>query len=709
MITFMDSKEKLKEMEKCLDSQLWHACAGGMVQMPSVNAKVFYFPQGHAEHACGPVDFRNCPRIPAYVLCRVASVKFMADPETDEVFAKIGLIPVSTNDPDFEDDGIGSIHGNETQEKPASFAKTLTQSDANNGGGFSVPRYCAETIFPRLDYSADPPVQTILAKDVHGETWKFRHIYRGTPRRHLLTTGWSTFVNHKKLVAGDSIVFLRAENGDLCIGIRRAKRCIGGGPESSSGWNATGGNCVVPYGGFSAFLREDESKLMRNGSTNGLNSNSNLMGKRKVRPEQVIEAATLAANGQPFEVVYYPRASTPEFCVKASLVKAALQIRWCSGMRFKMAFETEDSSRISWFMGTISSVQVADPLRWADSPWRLLQVTWDEPDLLQNVKRVSPWLVELVSNMPAIHLSPFSPPRKKLRLPQHPDFPLDSQLPMPTFSGNLLGPSSPFGCLPDHTPAGMQGARHAYYGLSLSDLHLKKLQSGLFPAGFPPPDHAATPNRTSNGGPIIQKPSMSENVSCVLTMAHSTQNCKKTDDAKTPQLVLFGQPILTEQQISLSCSADTVSPVLTGNSSSEGNVDKMANFSDGSGSALHQQGLPERSSCEGFPWYKDNRQEAETNLETGHCKVFMEAEDVGRTLDLSFLGSYDELYRKLADMFGIENSETLSHVLYRDVTGAVKHIGDEPFSDFMKTARRLTILMDSSSDNIGEYKGRNKH
>ncbi|XVF07900.1 hypothetical protein REPUB_Repub06bG0179000 [Reevesia pubescens] len=707
MITFMDSKEKLKEMEKCLDSQLWHACAGGMVQMPLVNAKVFYFPQGHAEHACGPVDFRNCPRIPAYVLCRVAAVKFMADTETDEVFAKIRLIPVNTNEPAFEDDGIASIHGNETQEKPASFAKTLTQSDANNGGGFSVPRYCAETIFPRLDYSADPPVQTILAKDVHGETWKFRHIYRGTPRRHLLTTGWSTFVNHKKLAAGDSIVFLRAENGDLCVGIRRAKRGIGGGPESSSGWNATAGNCMVPYGGFSAFLREDENK-MRNGSTNGLSSNSNLMGKRKVMPEQVIEAATLASNGQQFEVVYYPRASTPEFCVKASLVKAALQNRWCSGMRFKMAFETEDSSRISWFMGTISSVQVADPLRWPDSPWRLLQVTWDEPDLLQNVKRVSPWLVELVSNMLAIHLSPFSPPRKKLRLPQHPDFPLDGQLPMPTFSGNLLGPSNPFRCLPNTTPAGMQGARHARYGISLSDLHLYKLQSGLFPASFLPLDHAATPNRTSNGGPIVQKPSMSENVSCVLTRAHSTQNSKKTDDTKTPQLVLFGQPILTEQQISLSCSGDIVSPVLTGNSSSEGNLDKMANFSDGSGSALHQQGLPEHASCEGFPWYKDNRQEAEPNLETCHCKVFMESEDVGRTLDLSLLGSYDELHGKLAHMFGMENSETLSHLLYWDVTGTVKQIGDEPFSDFMKTARRLTILMDSSSDNVGGYRGRNK-
>lgn len=698
----MDSKEKLKEVEKCLDSQLWHACAGGMVQMPPVNSRVFYFPQGHAEHACGPVDFRSCRRIPPYILCRVSAIKFMADPETDEVYAKIKLVPVSNNEPDFDnDDGIAGIHSNETQDKPASFAKTLTQSDANNGGGFSVPRYCAETIFPRLDYSADPPVQTILAKDVHGETWKFRHIYRGTPRRHLLTTGWSTFVNHKKLVAGDSIVFLRAENGDLCVGIRRAKRGIGGGPEVTSGWN---GNCVTPYGGFSAFLREDDNKLMRNGigNVNGPSSNNgnNLMAKGKVRSESVIEAATLAANRQPFEVVYYPRASTPEFCVKASMVKAALQIRWCSGMRFKMAFETEDSSRISWFMGTISSVQVSDPLYWPDSPWRLLQVTWDEPDLLQNVKRVSPWLVELVSNMPTIHLSPFSPPRKKSRLPQPPDFPLDGQLPMPLFSGSLLGPNSPFGCLPDNTPAGMQGARHAHYGLSLSDLHLNKLQSGLSPAGFPPFDRAAKPTRASNS-PILQKPSMSENISCLLTMSHSTQPSKKADDLKTPQLVLFGKPILTEQQMSHSCSGDTVSPVRTGNNSSEGNLDKLTNFSDGSGSALQQQGLPDRSFCEVFQWYKDNRQETEPSLETGHCKVFMESEDVGRTLDLSLLGSYDELCKKLAEMFGIENAETLSHLLYRDVTGAVKHIGDEPFSDFMKTARRLTILMDSGSDNVG--------
>jgi hypothetical protein len=222
-----------------------------------------------------------------------------------------------------------------------------------------------------LDYAADPPLQNILAKDVHGETWKFRHIYRGTPRRHLLTTGWSTFVNHKKLIAGDSIVFLRAENGDLCVGIRRAKKGIGGGHEDPSGWNPVGENFPLPW------FTQNENQMMRNindNNRNGLNSSANITGRAKVRPEAVLEAVTLAANKQPFEVVYYPRASTPEFCVKAPLVEAAMQIRWCSGIRFKMAFETEDSSRISWFMGIVSGVQFVDPLLWPNSPWRLLQV-----------------------------------------------------------------------------------------------------------------------------------------------------------------------------------------------------------------------------------------------------------------------------------------------------------------------------------------------
>lgn len=152
-------------------------------------------------------------------------------------------------------------------------------------------------------------------------------------------------------------------------------------------------------------------------------------------------------------------------------------------------------------------------------------------------------------------------------------------------------------------------------------------------------------------------------------MGISNHTSKKPENGKGNQLVLFGRPILTEQQISLSCSRQTVSLVQNGNSSSEGTGDKMENISNGSAAAFH---LPV-SSC------RYNHPDIDSVLEIGHCKVFMESEDVGRTLDLSVLGSYDELYKKLANMFGIESSEILNHVLYRDLTGSVKQIGGELF------------------------------
>ncbi|XP_047964329.1 auxin response factor 18-like [Salvia hispanica] len=621
MINVMHSLSKpMNQMENCLDPQLWHACAGGMAQIPPPNSKVYYFPQGHAEHANENVDFMKFPRISPLVLCRVASIKYLADSESDEVFAKIRLVPLVGSDSDVCEDERG-FERSEEAEKANSFAKTLTQSDANNGGGFSVPRYCAETIFPRLDYSAEPPVQTILAKDVHGVVWKFRHIYRGTPRRHLLTTGWSNFVNQKKLVAGDSIVFLRAENGDLCVGIRRAKRGIGGSAEVSCGWNT---GIPALQGGFSGFLGESVGL----GGRRGGGAELGLKERDNVKAEAVVEAVSVAANGQPFEVVYYPRAGSPEFVVRESAVRAALRVQWCSGMRFKMAFETEDSSRISWFMGTISAVQVDDPIHWPNSPWRLLQVVWDEPDLLHNVKRVNPWLVELVSTMAAGHshgLSPFSPPRKRPRLPQPTEFPY-GQFPMGTLVTNPLSPSSPLCCLPEHIPAGVQGARHARFEPPPSDLQYTKLQ----PFDFKLLDYAGQFPRLLSSYPTS---------SSSMKTGSST---KKSNEAKAPMFLLFGQPILTAEQISQSHSE--------GNNSSDGNQDNTANVSNGSGSAVIQNFPPEASS--------DGE-------------------------------------------FGMERSEMSSNVLYNDARGNTKHIGDEPFGDFIKNARRLTIVMDSGSVNLG--------
>lgn len=267
--------------------------------------------------------------------------------------------------------------------------------------------------------------------------------------------------------------------------------------------------------------------------------------------------------------------------------------------------------------------------------------------MLQNVKRVSPWLVEMVSNIPAIHPSPYSPPRKKFRLPHHPVFPLDDQFPMPSFTGNPLGPSGPLRFLSKDINAGIQGTRHAQIRAPISDHLNNKLQLGLLPPSFPRLDLHA---KIADG--IVRSHDGNEDISCLLSMGNSSQKSNKADTVLTPRFILFGQPILTEQQMSRDCSSD-VSEVLSGKNSLS---------------------LPKSLSST-----KQGFHAAELGLGTGHCKVFLESDDVGRILQLSALVSYEELYKMLGNMFEIERLEMLSHVFYHDVTGAVKQVGEEPF------------------------------
>ncbi|KAL5059988.1 hypothetical protein RYX36_031592 [Vicia faba] len=516
-----ESKKKLIDGNRDVDPQLWHAIAGGMVRIPELNSKIFYFPQGHAEHAYEPVNFPADIKIPSQIPCRVAAIHYRADPVTDDVYAKLRLVPLHISQVSYDDDHVADIHNmSETKNKYQSYTKTLTQSDANNGCGFSCPKYCAETLFPPLDYSDMLPSQDIYPTDVHGETWRFRHAYRGMPKRHLFTTGWSDFVNEKLLVSGDSLVFVRDEHNDLHVGIRRSKK------RNDSEFNFSSkrklgsetGICLGPsYGRRTSSLGE-------------LRISDKVMGRGKVKAEDVIEAVKLGVNMQPFDVVYYPRVGTPEFFVKTSLIRTALQIRWYSGMRFKMAIETEDSSKINWLMGTIASLQTADPA-WPDSLWRLLQVTWDEPDLLTNTM-LNMWQVEIVSEMPWFPFHPLLSSSKKPRLAQHPTFLMNGQLSMPTFPNVAMT-----------STAGMQGGGHDHFNHSNSCYHLEKIPLGLFIAQqrF---NHDASTSTTVPNSPTLLKESSgenvpSENVSGFISI--STQPSEKLDHVKLKEVMFFGQ------------------------------------------------------------------------------------------------------------------------------------------------------------------------
>ncbi|XP_010317649.2 auxin response factor 8a isoform X1 [Solanum lycopersicum] len=237
------------------------------------------------------------------------------------------------------------------------FCKTLTASDTSTHGGFSVPRRAAEKVFPPLDFSQTPPCQELIARDLHDIEWKFRHIFRGQPKRHLLTTGWSVFVSAKRLVAGDSVLFIWNEKNQLFLGIRRATR-----PQT-----------VMP----SSVLSSDSMHI-------GL----------------LAAAAHAASTNSCFIVFFNPRASPSEFVIPLSkYIKAVYHTRVSVGMRFRMLFETEESS-VRRYMGTITGIGDLDPVRWANSHWRSVKVGWDESTAGERQPRVSLWEIEPLTTFP---------------------------------------------------------------------------------------------------------------------------------------------------------------------------------------------------------------------------------------------------------------------------------------------------------------------
>ncbi|KAK4766982.1 hypothetical protein SAY86_014733 [Trapa natans] len=432
-----------------VDQRIWQACAGSSVRIPPVNSQVYYFAQGHVEQSSSA----SHPSLSALALskpvvsCLVTDVSFHADPITDEVFARFLLHPLvgpsALSLPEIRP-GVRVSAEDEDDANISSFAKVLTSSDANNGGGFSVPRFCADTIFPQLNYQIDPPVQNLEVTDIHGALWTFRHIYRGTPRRHLLTTGWSKFVNSKKLVAGDSVLFMKNSRGDMFVGIRRAIKFAVECPRWRHQISVRKTNIEevsVPKGGFA-----------RN-------------GRGRVSAESVVKAIEHAARGFPFEVIYYPRAGWSDFVVRIEIVEAAMRGCWPTGMRVKMAMETEDTSRITWFQGTISSTAIPENGPWVASPWRMVQVVWDEPEILPSSRGVNPWQLEPLS------IQTVFPPTKKLRSSMISGLVTnggdkDILFPILGLTRSSLGPLCPSLLNYTTSPAGMQGARQDAIGAS---------------------------------------------------------------------------------------------------------------------------------------------------------------------------------------------------------------------------------------------------
>ncbi|CAM0873668.1 unnamed protein product [Alopecurus aequalis] len=364
--------------DDALFSELWSACAGPLVTVPKVGDKVFYFPQGHIEQVEASTNQVAEQRMQLYnlpwkILCEVMNVELKAESDTDEVYAQLTLLPESKEQEEntsTEEEVSATPSALPVRPRVHSFCKTLTASDTSTHGGFSVLRRHADECLPPLDMSRQPPTQELTAKDLHGAEWRFRHIFRGQPRRHLLQSGWSVFVSAKRLVAGDAFIFLRGENGELRVGVRRAMRQQTNVPSSV------------------------------------ISSHSMHLG--------VLATAWHAVNtGTMFTVYYKPRTSPAEFVVPQDRYMESLKCNYSIGMRFKMRFEGEEAPE-QRFTGTVVGMDDSDPAGWAESQWRSLKVRWDEASSIPRPERVSPWQIEPAVSPPPINPLPV-PRTKRLR------------------------------------------------------------------------------------------------------------------------------------------------------------------------------------------------------------------------------------------------------------------------------------------------------
>ncbi|CAN7078765.1 unnamed protein product, partial [Brassica oleracea var. botrytis] len=377
-----------------LYDQLWKLCAGPLFHLPKVGEKINYFLQGHIEQA---IFFTNllysfaylvtsmndelCQLkpifdIPSKICCNVFSIKLKVETTTDEIYAEISLLP------DTSEVEIPTPRHENNVQNINYFTKVLSASDTNKKGSFVLNKRHAIECLPLLL----TPSQEVIAKDIHGHEWNFKHTLRGNkfllisklrilitnlyfltnnqlgmPQRHLFTSGWNEFAKGKDLVVGDCFVFLRGENGESRVGIRK-----------------------------SAHHQQH-------------NIPSPVISKQSMHHGVVATALNAIERKCMFVVFYKPRSS--QFLVNFEKFIDGVNRKLSVGSRFLMKFEGRDFSEIRYY-GTIVGVKDFST-HWKDSEWRSLEVQWDEAATIPRPDKVSPWEIEPLTHSSNIPKSVF--------------------------------------------------------------------------------------------------------------------------------------------------------------------------------------------------------------------------------------------------------------------------------------------------------------
>ncbi|KAG1367663.1 auxin response factor 11 [Cocos nucifera] len=476
------------------------------------------------------------------------------------------------------------------------------------------------------DMSQPTPTQELAAKDLHGFEWRFKHIFRGQPRRHLLTTGWSTFVTSKRLVAGDAFIFMRGENEELRVGVRRLVRQQN----------------TIP---------------------------SSVISSQSMHLGVLATASHAVSTHSLFTVFYKPR--TSQFIVRVNKYLEAVKNGFAVGMRFKMGFEGEDVPE-KRFTGTITGVGDIS-CQWASSKWRSLKVQWDEATNIQRPERVSPWDIEpFTAPMTALNVTqPVFMKNKRSRSPwdlscfevssgfwyagrtqsQEVGAP-DAQ----TSETQVLLPQRP----KESNDSNFMKS-HSPHDTRLADCWLKDLQSPLKSSSSSMTDVSLKLFECAKGETKATNPSW-PHLSSSLNEKPSLRLCNNMETRKKPEgsstCRLFG--------------IDLFNP--------SGGIEKAAVGRISFAGAASEDPLQVTASLEDSEQHSGLSKAPKEPMQVFPKEIQRIA--VGRAVDLTNLEGYDDLILELERMFDIKGE--LRHrskweVVYTDDEGDMMLVGDDPW------------------------------
>ncbi|KAJ9539115.1 hypothetical protein OSB04_031848 [Centaurea solstitialis] len=232
----------------------------------------------------------------------------------------------------------------EEQKPPIrSFYKILTTSDTKRHYAFYVLKKHAEKCFPPLDYSQPTPSQELMAKDLHGYTWSFTHVYRG-----------------------------------ICLPFLRIEGSRGG--------------MLSPMGGRNLFVKRDcRWRCFDFCETSCATDSCDLSSESQIG---VLSSASQALCKNKEFVVYYNSRAFP-FIVGINQYLKAVAHNFSTGMHVIMN-SNGGENRKKERRGVIVD-QTTISKEWPGSEWRSLKVQWNVPSrrsLIHMPERVSPWQLE---------------------------------------------------------------------------------------------------------------------------------------------------------------------------------------------------------------------------------------------------------------------------------------------------------------------------